>query len=163
MAINGIRYPIIDESTAPRAGQAALRPGQAIPRLAQAGSCVEQALSHPAPFVGLIALIALSFAGSLVATTLRLPLPGPVLAGVALVVWLARRPGDAAAFAHGDRLIAAMPLLFVPLVVGAIASLRLLGPALTPFVITMLASTLAALVATILAARATAWLCSRSR
>jgi holin-like protein len=137
-------------------GHAAACEAEAAPHFAHGASRIGQGL-------GLIALIALSFAGNLVATAFRLPLPGPVLAGVALVVWLARRPGDAAAFAYGDRLIAAMPLLFVPLVVGALASLRLLGPALTPFVVTMLASTLAALAATILAARGTAWLCSRSR
>jgi holin-like protein len=127
----------------------------------QGGSIVQSPGAKAA--LGLVALAGLCLGGDLVASMWRLPIPGPVLAGVALVVWLGRRPGDAAAFVHGDRLIAALPLLFLPLVIGALASLRFLGPALAPFLITMVVSTLAALVATVAAARVTAWLCSRSR
>lgn len=112
---------------------------------------------------GLAALIGLSVAGGALTTALHVPLPGPVLAGVVLVCWLARRPQDAGFFGSADRLIAAMPLLFVPLVVGAAASLSVLGGALTPFVVTLTASTLAALAATVAVARLTTWLCSRSR
>jgi putative effector of murein hydrolase LrgA (UPF0299 family) len=111
---------------------------------------------------GFAALLGLSAAGNLLAGALHIPVPGPVLAGVALVCWLARRPQDVAFFGSADRLIAAMPLLFVPLVVGAAASLSVLGGALTPFVLTLTASTLAALIATVAVARLTTWLCSRS-
>jgi holin-like protein len=120
-------------------------------------------IRYPIIIAGLAALIGLSAAGNLIAGALHIPVPGPVLAGVALVSWLARRPQDVAFFGSADRLIALMPLLFVPLVVGAAASLSVLGGALTPFVLTLTASTLAALVATVAVARMTTWLCSRSR
>ena len=120
-------------------------------------------IRYPIIIAGLAALIGLSAAGNLIAGALRIPVPGPVLAGVALVCWLARRPQDVAFFGSADRLIALMPLLFVPLVVGAAASLSVLVGALTPFVLTLTASTLAALVATVAVARMTTWLCSRSR
>jgi holin-like protein len=120
-------------------------------------------IRYPVIAAGLLALIGLSAGGNLLAGALHVPLPGPVLAGVALVCWLARRPQDVAFFGSADRLIAVMPLLFVPLVVGAAASLSVLGSALTPFVLTLIASTLAALIATVAVARLTTWLCSRSR
>lgn len=121
-------------------------------------------LARPVAFAASLGLlVALARAGDTAAASLHLPIPGMLVAAVALVIWLARRPADAERLPAADRLVSAMPLLFVPLVVEAVAPLRALGAALLPFAATVVAATLAALIATIAVARLTAWLFSRSR
>lgn len=111
----------------------------------------------------LAVLAALATVGNAAATALHLPVPGTLIAALALVLWLARRPIDAARLPAADLLVGALPLLFVPLVVEAVAPLHALGAALLPFALTTAAATLAALAATVLVARITAWLRSPSR
>lgn len=124
------------------------------------GNTLRSAAVHAA---SLGALIALAAAGTAIAGRLHAPVPGTILAAVALVVWLARRPNDVAALPAADKLVAAMPLLFVPLIVEAVAPLRALGAALLPFALTTVVATLAALAAAVFTARLVAWLSSRSR
>ncbi len=112
---------------------------------------------------GLALLWALALAGNAAASALHLPIPGMLLGAVALLIWLAYRPSHADRLVAADSLVALMPLFFVPLVVEAIAPLRALGAALVPFLITVVASTLGAFVATVAVARGAAWLSSRSR
>lgn len=117
----------------------------------------------PAGFVTLGVLIGLTLIGDGLVGALHLPVPGPLVGSAILVAWLMWRPAHAAALAPADGLIAALPLLFLPLLVQAVGPLRELGPALLPAVITMAAATVAALVTAVAAARIAAWLCSRSR
>jgi holin-like protein len=108
-------------------------------------------------------LAGLAQLGDLLAAAEHLPLPGPLVGTVLLVAWLAARPGDARHVPAADWLIRLMPLLFVPLLVEAVAPLRALGSALGGVAVTVCVATLVALVTTVLAARTVSWLCSRSR
>jgi holin-like protein len=113
--------------------------------------------------VTLAILAGLTVLGDALAAALHLPIPGPLLGSAILVAWLVWRPTHAEALASADVLIAALPLLFLPLLVEAVGPLRALGPALLPVALTMTVATVAALGAAIAAARIAAWLCSRSR
>lgn len=111
----------------------------------------------------LAALAGLALAGDGLASWLHLPLPGPLVGTILLLGWLLGRARDAVHFAVADRLIALMPLLFVPLLVEAVAPLRALGPALLGVAITVAVATLVSLVTTVVAAKLVVWLSSRSR
>jgi putative effector of murein hydrolase LrgA (UPF0299 family) len=127
-------------------------------------SLPEIAASKATPFLGSLALLfVLAIAGNAAASALHLPVPGTLIAALVLVLWLARRPADAARLPAADLLVGALPLLFVPLIVEAVAPLRALGAALLPFALTTAGATLAALAATVAVARVTAWLSSPSR
>lgn len=130
-------------------------PGLLVPKAA-AGTAMR--------FLGSLALLSgLAIAGDAAAEAVHLRVPGTLIASLVLVLWLARRPADAERLPAAGLLVGALPLLFVPLVVEAVAPLRALGVALLPFALTTAAATLAALAATVLAARITAWLSSPSR
>lgn len=96
--------------------------------------------------------------GELLVRALRLPLPGPVLGlglVLALLAWAPTRrvvagPVEAAA----DGLLAHLSLLFVPLGVGVIAHLGLLGSHAAALVLVVLVSTIAGLVAAALVLQA---------
>jgi holin-like protein len=113
--------------------------------------------------VGLGVLAGLALAGDALAARGHLPLPGPLIGTVLLLGWLLVRPRDADNLAIADRLIALMPLLFVPLLVEAVTPLRALGPALLGAVVTAAVATLVSLITTVAAAKLVAWLSSRSR
>jgi holin-like protein len=108
-------------------------------------------------------LVGLAVLGDALATALRLPVPGPLLGAVGLVVILACRPRWSSTLPAADALISLLPLLFVPLVVAAVGPLRGLGAALGPVALIVTVSTLAGLATTALAARAATWACSHSR
>jgi holin-like protein len=101
---------------------------------------------------GLALLLLAQSAGELLVRALRLPLPGPVL-GLGLVLaalafaptrrWVAA-PVEAAA----ELLMAHLSLLFVPLGVGVIAHLGLLGGHAVALALVVLLSTLAGLAVT---------------
>jgi putative effector of murein hydrolase LrgA (UPF0299 family) len=105
----------------------------------------------------------LTLLGDALAAAAHLPLPGPLVGTVLLVAWLAIRPSDAVQLPAADWLIRIMPLLFVPLLVEAVAPLRALGPALLGTAITVGIATVVALAVTALSARIVAWLCSHWR
>ncbi len=109
----------------------------------------------------LAVLAGLTLLGDGLVGVLRLPVPGPLVGSAILVAWLVWRPAQTETLKPADGLIAALPLLFLPLLVEAVGPLRALGPALLPVVVTMTVATLAALVAAVAAARIAAWLCSR--
>lgn len=72
-------------------------------------------------------LFSLQLAGELLARSLSLPVPGPVI-GLALLVLLFRARPDLAAYCEGTArsILAHMSLLFVPAGVGVISNLDLL-------------------------------------
>jgi holin-like protein len=111
----------------------------------------------------LAVLAGLALAGDALSAAGHLPLPGPLLGTVLLVAWLCLRPGDARRLPAADWLIRLMPLLFVPLLVEAVAPLRALGRALPAVVFTVCFATVVSLAVTVAAARLTSWLSSRSR
>jgi holin-like protein len=108
-------------------------------------------------------LAALALAGDALAAVGHLPLPGPLLGTVLLVAWLCARPADALRLPAADWLIRLMPLLFVPLLVEAVAPLRALGHALPAVAVTVCVATVVSLAVTVFAARLTSWLSSPSR
>jgi holin-like protein len=111
----------------------------------------------------LAALAGLALTGDGLSSWLHLPLPGPLVGTVLLLGWFLGRPRDAAHFAVADRLIALMPLLFVPLLVEAVAPLRALGPVLLGTAVTVAIATLVSLITTVVAAKLVVWISSRSR
>lgn len=149
MAIFGIPYPVL------KAGMPVVKVTSPAP-----ASAAERVR---AGIVTLAVLAGLTLLGDALVGALHLPVPGPLVGAALLVAWLTWRPAHAGVLASADGLIAALPLLFLPLLVEAVGPLRALGPALLPVVITMTAATVAALVTAVAAARIAAWLCSRSR
>jgi len=101
---------------------------------------------------GLALLLLAQSAGELLVRALRLPLPGPVLGlglVLALLAWApTRRLVAAPVEAAADGLLAHLSLLFVPLGVGVIAHLGLLGGHAMALAVVVLVSTLAGLVVT---------------
>ncbi len=101
---------------------------------------------------GLALLLLAQSAGELLVRALRLPLPGPVLGlglVLALLAWApTRRLVAAPVEAAADGLLAHLSLLFVPLGVGVIAHLGLLGGHTLALALVVLVSTLAGLVVT---------------
>ena len=115
--------------------------------------------------LGAIALLLLcQLAGELAASTLALPVPGPVLGMALLAVVLAslrRIPAGVDAVASG--LLRAMPLFFVPAGVGVLTLSDTFRQAWLPIVVGLLASTGLALAVTALAAQAVLSLSRRRR
>lgn len=101
---------------------------------------------------GLALLLLAQSAGELLVRALRLPLPGPVLGlglVLALLAWApARRLVAAPVEAAAEGLLAHLSLLFVPLGVGVIAHLGLLGGHALALALVVLVSTLAGLAVT---------------
>ena len=101
---------------------------------------------------GLALLLLAQSAGELLVRALRLPLPGPVLGlglVLALLAWApTRRLVAAPVEAAADGLLAHLSLLFVPLGVGVIAHLGLLGGHAVALALVVLVSTLAGLAVT---------------
>jgi holin-like protein len=101
---------------------------------------------------GLACLLLAQSAGELLVRALRLPLPGPVLGlglVLALLAWVPTRRWLAAPVeAAAEGLLAHLSLLFVPLGVGVIAHLGLLGGHALALALVVLVSTLAGLVVT---------------
>jgi holin-like protein len=113
--------------------------------------------------LSLAVLTGLALLGDALSAAGHLPLPGPLLGTVFLLGWLCARPADARRLPAADWLIRLMPLLFVPLLVEAVAPLRALGRALPAVAFTVCAATVVSLAVTVAAARLTSWLSSRSR
>ena len=96
-------------------------------------------------------LIGLQLAGTAFAGLLGLPVPGPVIGLLVLLVWLLAggwRPAGLEAAAEG--FIRYLPLLFVPAAVGLIQYLDLLSEQGLVLIVVIVLSTLAGLLATAL-------------
>ena len=96
-------------------------------------------------------LIGLQLAGTAFAGLLGLPVPGPVIGLLVLLVWLlagGRRPAGLEAAAEG--FIRYLPLLFVPAAVGLVQYLDLLSEQGLVLIVVIVLSTLAGLLATAL-------------
>jgi len=106
-------------------------------------------------------LVALSAAGTEIASGFHLPVPGALLGTVALALWLTARPRDADALPAASALLRVLPLLFVPLVVEAVPALLARGSTLLPMALIIAVSTVAAIVTTVAVSAATRRLCSR--
>jgi holin-like protein len=107
---------------------------------------------------GLALLLLAQSAGELLVRALRLPLPGPVL-GMGLVLaalaWTpSRRLVAGPVEAVAELLLAHLSLLFVPLGVGVIAHLGLLGEHACALAVVLLLSTVAGLAVTALVLQA---------
>ena len=102
-------------------------------------------------------LVGLAVLGDALATALRLPVPGPLLGAVGLVVILACRPRWSSTLPAADALIVLLPLLLTPLAVEAVGPLHGLGRALGPFTLVVTLSTVAGLATIALVARAATW------
>jgi len=99
---------------------------------------------------GLIALLLCQLVGELVVRTLDLPLPGPIVGLVLmLVVLLVRRPRSGAGLLRGpEKLLRYLPLLYVPAGVGVVAHLSRLGEDAVPIAGGLVVSWLAGLLVT---------------
>lgn len=99
---------------------------------------------------GLVALLACQLAGELVVRTLGLPVPGPVVGMVLMLVLLqVRRPRrDSGLVTVPSTFLRYLPLLYIPAGVGVVAYLDRLGQDWAPIAGGLVASWLAGLVAT---------------
>ena len=96
-------------------------------------------------------LIGLQLAGTALAGVLGIPVPGPVIGLLVLLVWLVaggHRPAELNAAADG--FIRYLPLLFVPAAVGLVQYLDLLSEQGAVLIAVILLSTLAGLLVTAL-------------
>ena len=92
-------------------------------------------------------LIGVQLAGTLLADAFGLPVPGPVIGLLLLLIWLiagGRVPSDLGAVADG--FIRYLPLLFVPAAVGLVQYLDLLSAFGADLLVIIIGSTLAGLV-----------------
>ena len=80
-----------------------------------------------APLAGFAWLLALQTAGELLSRGLRLPVPGPVVGMVLLLLALRRPAVREPVAAAADALLAHLSLLFVPVAVGVMAYLPVLA------------------------------------
>ncbi len=99
---------------------------------------------------GFLALLACQLAGQFVVDALGLPVPGPVVGMVLLLVaLLIRKPGAGnGAVRAADALLRHLQLLFIPAGVGLIAYLDLIPTQWLPIVAGIVVSWLAAMVVT---------------
>ena len=97
---------------------------------------------------GLLVLLGCQLAGQLVTDLLGLPVPGPVLGLVLLLVWLQVRPPaeDSGLVRVCNGLLSHLQLLFVPAGVGVVQYLSLVGAAAVPLVLGLVLSWVAGLV-----------------
>jgi holin-like protein len=114
---------------------------------------------------GLLALLGCQLAGEFLVRLLDLPVPGPVVGMVLLLVVLqVREPKrDSGVVRVAEGLLSHLQLLFVPAGVGVVQYLGLIGASVVPFVSGLLISWLAALLSTALAASGLMVLTSRRR
>ncbi|CAM3409973.1 CidA/LrgA family protein [Halomonas lysinitropha] len=92
--------------------------------------------------MGMCVLLACQFAGELVARGLTLPIPGPVIGMVILLVALMIRGRVPASLRlTGEGLLRYLTLLFVPAGVGLMVHFELIGADLWPIAVTLVAST----------------------
>lgn len=104
---------------------------------------------------GLAWLLALQSAGELLARGLHLPLPGPVV-GMVLLLGVLRWPvARASVAACADFLLAHLSLLFVPVGVGVMTHLPLLGTYGGRMLVVIVASAWIGLAVTVLVLRRT--------
>ena len=97
-------------------------------------------------------LLLFQLAGEVVARGLALPVPGPVLGMLFLLVALALRRGpDAALQTTSQNLLQHLSLLFVPAGTGIIVHLHRVADEWAPLVVALFASTAATLAVTALA------------
>jgi holin-like protein len=107
-------------------------------------------------FLGIAILFACQLAGTWLASTLRIAIPGPVLGMALLVLILAglrRVPAGLAEVA--DALLKAMPLFFIPAGVGVLVLSDTLRSAWLPIAVSLVGSTVLAIAATALAMKVT--------
>ena len=102
---------------------------------------------------GLAWLLALQTAGELASRGLGLPFPGPVVGMVLLLALLPWEPVRAPVAACADVLLAHLSLLFVPVGVGVMAHLSLLGTYGGRLLVVVVLSTWAGIAATALVLR----------
>lgn len=97
---------------------------------------------------GLLVLLACQLAGQLLSDLLGLPVPGPVLGLVLLLMWLQlRSPSEDSGLARVcAALLAHLQLLFVPAGVGVVQYLSLVGAAAVPLLLGLVLSWVAAVV-----------------
>lgn len=114
---------------------------------------------------GLLVLLACQLVGEFVVTTLGVPVPGPVVGMVILLVALkVRRPGPRSPVVKtADALLSHLQLLFIPAGAGVVACLPLLAPSWLPIVGGLVVGWLAALVMTAGAGVATLGIDARSK
>lgn len=100
--------------------------------------------------LGFVALLACQLAGQFIVDALGLPVPGPVVGMVLLlVVLLVRKPSSCNGTVRAaDALLRHLQLLFIPAGVGLIAYLRLIGAQWWPIVAGIVVSWLIALLVT---------------
>jgi holin-like protein len=100
--------------------------------------------------LGFLALLACQLLGQFLVDAVALPVPGPVVGMVLLlIVLLVRRPGnDNTVVRAADALLRHLQLLFIPAGVGLIAYLRLIGAQWWPIVAGIVVSWLLALLVT---------------
>lgn len=111
------------------------------------------------PLRGLACLLLLQVAGELLGRALALPVPGPVI-GLLLLLALLRLPAlRAPVAAAAQALLAHLSLLFVPVGVGVVAHLGLVGELGLRLAVVIVLSTWVGMVVTALLARA--WLAPR--
>lgn len=92
--------------------------------------------------MGMSVLLACQFAGELLARGLAMPVPGPVLGMVILLVGLIVHGQVPASLRQtGEGLLRYLTLLFVPAGVGLMVHARLIGMDLVPIGVTLIGST----------------------
>lgn len=92
--------------------------------------------------MGMSMLLACQFAGELLARGLTLPIPGPVIGMVILLVALMIRGKVPSSLRlTGEGLLRYLTLLFVPAGVGLMVHFELIAADLWPIVVTLVAST----------------------
>ena len=105
---------------------------------------------------GLACLLVLQAAGELVSRALTLPVPGPVVGLLLLLIALRLPPLREPVAAAAQALLAHLSLLFVPVGVGVVAHLALVGAHGSRLLVVIVLSTWVGMVVTALLARA--WL-----
>ncbi|MEQ5802226.1 CidA/LrgA family protein [Halomonas sp. H10-9-1] len=99
--------------------------------------------------IGMSVLLACQFLGELLARGLTLPIPGPVIGMVILLVGLmVRGKVPTSLRLTGEGLLNYLTLLFVPAGVGLMVHFALIGRDLLPILVTLVVSTALTLAAT---------------
>lgn len=103
-----------------------------------------------AVLVGLVALLVCQLVGEVVARALDLPVPGPVVGMlVFFVVLQVRRPAHESGLVRAPQtLLRHLPLLYVPVGVGVVAYLSVLGASVVPVGLGLVVSWLVGLLVT---------------
>jgi holin-like protein len=114
---------------------------------------------------GLLLLLACQLVGGFVVDAIDVPVPGPVLGMVLLLVLLVLRrpPEDAGVIRAADGLLQHLQLFFVPAGTGVVTYLAVIGAGAVPIVTGLVVSWAAALVATAVTAALVAAALARVR